>query len=129
MQDETKPILEVGYYHPSPTFLSLREHVCVMDTAIPGDQDGALIALFGPSRPSGATEAEEAESQRQARLFIAAEALAEENKKLKEALKICLFQSRDENRPPSKRLSLIQEYVAKAFAALSEEGVPGHADY
>lgn len=64
--------LILGFYEPSENFARIREHICVMDTDSPGNRDGALIALFGPSRSGGATEAEAAESERQARQFIAA---------------------------------------------------------
>ncbi len=68
-----RPTLEIGYYHPTETFLSRREHVSVMDTSksVPGG-DGRLVALFGPSQCGGATAEEAAESRQQAQLFIVA---------------------------------------------------------
>ena len=73
IETNQRPILEIGYYHPTATFAAIPEHISVMNTrqSISGS-DGELIALFGPSECAGATAEEAAESRRQAQLFIAA---------------------------------------------------------
>ena len=73
--------LQVGFYHPSPRFLRMREHIAVLDANSPlGGDDGELVALFGPSdvgllsTGSGLRETVQTEiSKRDAQRFAAAE--------------------------------------------------------